>query len=106
MAFSEITTLSNYFPLDDARPIIIPQEYIHPLEVALLENIHRIKFNYKSYNFIQNTNHEFSATTEELNIIRALELLWPLLRSKNAIRMLAKLLVTSDMKLTSPSIFP
>ena len=104
-AFSKITTLSdrcicfahltNTFPLDDARPTTIPQEYIQPIEVALLEKIRRIKFNHKLYNLVQNTNYEFSATTEEIIIIRGLELLWPLLRTKIVLRMLAKLLVTS-----------
>ena len=68
--------LINTFPLKDARPIIFPQEYTQPIEVALLENIHRTKFNHKLYTLFQNTNHEFSATIEEVDIIRALELLW------------------------------
>ena len=66
--------------------------------MGLLENISTIKFNYNLYNLIENTNHEFPATTEEVKI-RALEFLWPLLRTKIIIRMLDKLfklLVTSE----------
>ena len=89
--------LTNTFPLDDARPIIVPQEYIQPIEIAILENIHNIKFNHNFYKLIQNYNYDPSAITKELNIIRALEFFCPLLRTKNVIRMLAKLLVTSDI---------
>ena len=52
--------------------------------------MHNFKFNHNLYTLIQNSNHEFFGTSEELNIIRALELLWPLLRTKKVIRMLAK----------------
>ena len=88
--------LTNTFPLDGARPIIIPQEYIQATEVALLENIDRIKFIHKLYNLIQSTKHEFSPSPEELDKIRALELLPLLLCVKKVIRILAKLLLTSD----------
>ena len=71
-----ICPLINTFPPKDARPIIIPEEYTQPIEVALLENIHRTNINHKLYTLFQNTNHEFSATTEKLDIIRALEILW------------------------------
>ena len=62
----------------------------------MLKHIHNTKFNHKLYKLIQNTNHEFSTLTEEVNIIRPLEILWALLRTKNVICMLAKLLITSD----------
>ena len=41
-----ICPLTNTFPLDDARPIIILNEYIPPVEIALLKNIHNIKLNH------------------------------------------------------------
>ena len=63
----------------------------------MLEFIHNTKYNYKTYNLIQNTHYEFAVGTEELNTIKALQLLWPLLQTKNIIRILAKLLTTSDM---------
>ena len=63
----------------------------------ILEFIHNTKYNHKIYNLIQNTPYEFAVGTEELKIIKALQLLWPLLQTKNIIRILAKLLTTSDM---------
>ena len=48
------------------------------------------------YNLIQNTPYEFAVGTEELHTIKALQLLWPL-KTKNIIRILAKLLTTSNM---------
>ena len=59
--------------------------------------MHSTKYNHKIYNLIQNTSYEFAVGTEELNTIKALRLLWPLLQTKNIIRILAKLLTTSDM---------
>ena len=82
--------LTNTFPQEDAHPIITPREYIQLIEVALQENIHKFKFNHTLYNLIQNSDHEFSATIEEVNIIRALKFLRPLLRTKSVIGMLAK----------------
>ena len=49
------------------------------------------------YNLIQNTPYEFAVGTEELKTIKALQLLWLLLQTKNIIRILAKLLTNSDM---------
>ena len=46
---------------------------------------------------MQNTPYEFAVGTEELNTIKALQLLWPLLQTKNIIRILAKIIKTSDM---------
>ena len=46
---------------------------------------------------MQNTPYEFAVGTEELSTIKALQLLWPLLQTKNIIRILAKLLSTSDL---------
>ena len=71
-------------------------DYIQPIEIHKLEYFHKLKNNYKLYNLIQNTLRKFSLNNEEHNIIRALELLGPLLQTKNVIRMLAKPLTTSD----------
>ena len=60
----------------------------------MLEFIHNTKYNHKIYNLIQNTPHEFAVGNEDLKTIKALQLLWPLLQTKNIIRILAKLLTT------------
>ena len=88
--------LTKTFNDEESRPLIIPHEYIQPIEVPILEFIHNTKYNHKSYNLIQNTPHEFAVGTEELKTIKELQLLWPLLQTKNIIRILAKLLITSD----------
>ena len=67
-----------------------------PIRPHFMILFHRTNFNHKRYNLTQNTSLEFSATTGEIDIIRALDVFWPLLRSKNIISMLAKLLVMSD----------
>ena len=59
----------------ESRPLIIPHEYIQPIEVPILEFIHNSKYNHKIYNLIQNTPHEFAVGTEELKTIKALQLL-------------------------------
>ena len=88
--------LTKAFNVEESRPLIVPHEYIQPVELPILEFIHNTKYNHKLFNLIQHTNHEFSIVTEELNTIKALEFLWPLLETKNVIRILAKLLTTSD----------
>ena len=88
--------LTKTFNDEESRPLIIPDEYIQPIEVTILEFIHNTKYNHKIYNLIQNTPHEFSVGTEELKAIKTLQLLWPLLHTKNIIRILAKLLTSSD----------
>ena len=88
--------LTKFFNVEESRPLIVPLEHIQPVEILILEFIHNTKYNHKLFNIIQHTNHEFSIGTEELNTIKALELLWPLLETKNIIRILAKLLTTSD----------
>ena len=92
---------TNSFTIDEARPLIVPQEFIQPIEVTILEHIHIKKFNHKLYNLIQNTSHELSLETEKLKIIRKLELLWSLLQIQNIISMLAKFIVTSDTTQTN-----
>ena len=86
----------NSFQDKESRPFLVPHEFLQPIEIPILEFIHNSKFNHKLYNLINNTPHEFAVGTEELNIIKALQLLWPLLQTKNIIRILAKLLISSD----------
>ena len=81
---------------EESRPLIIPHEYIQPIELPILEIIHKTDYNQKIYNLIQNRPHEFAVGTEELKTIKAQQLFWPLLQTKNIIRILAKLLTTSD----------
>ena len=91
------------FNVKESRSIIVPHEYIQPVEVQILEYIHNTKHNHKLYKLIENTPHEFSLSSEEHKIIRALELLRPLLQTKYVIRLLAKLLTSSD---TNHTVFP
>ena len=74
---------------------------MQPIEIVKLEYIRNKKYNQKLYNLIQNTLHEFSPDNEELKTIRALELHWPLLQTKNVIRMLANLLTSSTITRTN-----
>ena len=85
------------FQDEESRLFIIPHEFIQPFEIPILEFIHNTKYNHKLYNLIQNTPHEFAVGTEGLNTINALDLLWPLLQTKNVFRMLAKLFTTSEL---------
>ena len=92
-----------FFPItktlnaEESRAFLIPHEFIQPIEIPILEFIHNAKYNHKIYNLIQNTPYEFAVGTEELKSIKALQLLLPLLQTKNIIRILAKLLTTTDM---------
>ena len=88
--------LTKTFNDQEARSLIVPHEYIQPIELPILEFIHNTKDNHKIYNLSQNTPHEFSVATKELKIIKTLQLLWPLLQTKNIIRIRAKLLTISD----------
>ena len=89
--------ITKTFNAEESRPFLIPHEFVQPIEIPILEFIHNTKFNHKLYNLIQNTTYEFAVGTEELTTIKALQLLWPLLQTKNIIRILAKLLTTSDL---------
>ena len=89
--------LTKIFNVEESRPLIVPHEHIQPIEISFLEFIHNTKYNHKLYNLIQNTPYEFSVGSEELKTIKALQLLWPLLQTKNIIRILANLLTTSDV---------
>ena len=88
-------TITKTFNDEESRPFIIPHEFIQPIGIPILEFIHNTKFNHKIYNLFNNTPHEFAVGNEELNTIKALQLLWPLLETKNIIRILPKLLTTS-----------
>ena len=89
--------ITKTFNAEESRPFLIPHEFGQPIEIPILEFIHNTKFNHKLYNLIQNTPYEFAVGTEELTTIKALQLLWPLLQTKNIIRILAKLLTTSEL---------
>ena len=89
--------VTKTFNAEESRPFLIRHEFIQPIEIPILEFIHNTKYNHKISNLIQNTPYEFAVGTEELKTIKALQLLWPLLQTKNIIRILAKLLTTSDM---------
>ena len=89
--------ITKTFQDEESRPFLIPHEFLQPIEIPILEIIHNTKYNLKIYNLIQQTPHEFAVGTEELNIIKALDLLWPLLQTKNIIRILAKLLTSSEL---------
>ena len=88
--------LTKTFIVEESRLFIVPLEYNQPVEIPILEFNHSTKYNHKLFNLIQHTNHEITFGTEELKTIKALQLLWPLLHFKNIIRILAKLLTTSD----------
>ena len=89
--------ITKTFNAEESRPFLIPHEFIQPIEIPILGFIHNTKYNHKLYNLIQNTPYEFAVGTEELKTIKALQLLWPLLQTKNIIRILAKLLTNSDI---------
>ena len=89
--------ITKTFNAEESRPFLIPHEFVQPIEIPILEFIHNTRFNHKLYNLIQNTPYEFAVGTEELTTIKALQLLWPLLQTKNIIRILAKLLTTSEL---------
>ena len=79
--------------VDESRRLIIPHEFLQPVEVPNIEFIFNTRYNHKLYTLIQNTPYEHSPNTEEHNIIKALELLEPLLQIKHTILLLAKLLI-------------
>ena len=91
--------LNKLINVDESSPLIFPHEFLQPVEVPILELIYNTRYNHKLYNLIQNKPYEQSphTHTEERYIIKALELLWPLLQTKHIIRLLAKLLISSDI---------
>ena len=89
--------LTKTFNDEESRPFITPHEFIQPIEIPILEFIHNTKYHHKIYKLIQTTPQDIAVGTEELNTIKALQLLWPLLQTKNVMRILAKLLTTSDL---------
>ena len=56
--------LTKTFNEEESRTLIVPHEYIQPIEVPILEFIHNTKYNHKIYNLIQNTPHEFAVGTK------------------------------------------
>ena len=70
-----ICPLTKTFNVEASRPLVVPHECIQPIEIPILEFIHNTKYNHKIFNLIQHTSHEFSVSTEELNAIKALQLL-------------------------------
>ena len=101
--YDPITQVYNFCPLtkllnvDESRPLIALHEFLQPVEVPIIDFIYNTRYNHKLYNLIQNTPYELSPSTEEHNIIKALELLWPTLQTKHIILLLAKLLTSSDI---------
>ena len=67
--------LTKTFNEEESRPLIVPHEYVQPIEIPILEFIHNTRYNHKVFNLIQNTSHEFAVGTEELRTIKALQLL-------------------------------
>ena len=51
--------LTKTFNVDKSRPLIVPHEFLQPVEIQILEFIHNTRYNHKPYNFIQNTPYEF-----------------------------------------------
>ena len=76
--------LIKTFNEEESRPLIVPREFLQPIKVAILECMHNTKYNPKLYNLIQKTPYELAPGTEELGVIRALHLLWPLLQLKTS----------------------
>ena len=72
--------LTKLFNIDESRPLIVPHEFLQPVEVPILEYIYITRYNHILYDLIQNTRYELSPSTEEHNIIKTVELLWPLLQ--------------------------
>ena len=89
--------IAKTFQDEESRLFLILHEFLQPIEIPILQFIHNTKYNHKIYNLIQNTPHEIAVGTHELNITKALDLLWPLLQTKNIIRILAKFLTTSEL---------
>ena len=92
--FCPLTKILN---VDESRPLIFPHEFLQPVADPILEFINNTRSNHKLYNLIQNTPNKQSPSTEEHNIIKALELFWQLLQTKHFIRLIAKLLTSSDI---------
>ena len=67
--------LTKLFNVHESRPLIVPHEFLQPVEVPILEFIYNTRYNHKLYNLIQNPPYELSPSTEEHNINKTLELL-------------------------------
>ena len=80
--------LNKLINLDKSLAMIIPHEFLQPFEVPIEEFTYNTRYNQKIYNLIENTPYEQSPNTEDRNTIEALQLLWPLLQTRNIIRLL------------------
>ena len=89
--------LTKIFNVDESRPLIVPHEFLQPVEIPILEFIHKTRYNHKLYNLNKNRPYELSPSTDEHNIIKALELFWPLLQTNCIIRLIAKLPTSSEI---------
>ena len=89
--------LTKTFNVDESRPLIFSHKFLQPVEIQILEFILNTRYKHKLYNLIQNTPYELSPSTEEHKIIKALKLLWPFLQTKHIIRLIAKLLTSSEI---------
>ena len=89
--------LTKIFNVHESRSLIVPHEFLQPAEIPILEFIHNTRYNHKLYKLIQNTPYELSPSLEEHKIIKALHLLGPLLQTKYIIRLIAKLLISSEI---------
>ena len=54
--------LTKTFNVDESHPLIVPHEFLQPVEIPLLEFIHNTIYNHKLFNLIQNTPYELSLT--------------------------------------------
>ena len=89
--------LTEAFNVDESHPLVVPHEFLQPVEIPILEFIHNTIYNHKVYNPIQNTPYELSPSTEEHKIIKTLELIWAFLQTNYIIRLITKLLTTSEI---------
>ena len=98
--------ITKTFNAEESRPFLTPHEFIQPIEIPILEFLHNTKYNHKKYNLIQNTPYEFAVGTEELNTIKALQLLWPLLQTKNILPSQITNNIRHDSRHLPPRFFP
>ena len=91
-------SLTKTFNVDESPPpLIVPHEFLQPVEIPIQEFIHNTRYNHKLHNLVQKTPYELSPSTEEHKIFKALELLRPLLQTEYIIRLIAKLLTSSEI---------
>ena len=64
--------LNKLLNVDESRPMIIPQEFLQPVEVSTLELIYNTHFNHKLYKLIQSTPYEQSLTLKNVTSLKHL----------------------------------